>query len=186
LAAFVLAFSGAMPAQELSLSVGAGGFFPSAGDYREIYGSGLSVAGDVWLKFKGRFGFAAGFAVFSDKGMAVRSGAGTAEYPLSFRRTAIPVVVFYQLDAGSVTLKFGAGAGIHGYKETWQTVDLSFKGHKVSPRFVMSASLAILERISLFCSAGYDPIRARTDSTLGTMVNIGGLQLLGGLAFRIF
>lgn len=186
LAALGLALAVASPAQELSISVGAGGLFPSSGEYREIYGPGASFAGDAWLKLKGRFGFATGYERLSDKGMAVRSGAGTATYPLGFRRTSIPVVVFYQIPAGPVALRFGAGAGIHSYTETWQTVDLSYKGHKISPRFVMTASLALFDRISLFCSAGYDPIRAGADPGLATTVNIGGVQLLGGLAFRVF
>lgn len=185
-AAFVVALAAAAPAQELSLSVGAGGLFPSAGHYREIYGSGLSVGAELWLKLKRHFGFAAGFGLLSDKGMAVRYGAGTAEYPLSFRRTSVPVVAFYQLPAGPVILRFGAGAGFHSYKETWQTVDLSYKGHKISPRIVMTASLDLIARISVFCSASYDSIRAGADSALGTTVNIGGFQLLGGVSFRIF
>ncbi|MGB8957869.1 MAG: hypothetical protein WCC00_02535 [Candidatus Aminicenantales bacterium] len=186
LAALVLTLSVAMPAQELSLSVGAGGLFPPSGDYRDIYGSGLSIGADVWLKLKGHFGCAAGFGLLSDRGMAVLSGPGTAEYPLSFRRTSIPVVVFYQVYAGPLALRFGAGAGFHSYRETWRTVDLRYDGHRISPRIVMTASLALIGRISIFCSAGYDSIRAGADSALGTTVNIGGLQLLGGLGFRIF
>jgi hypothetical protein len=185
-AALVLALAAAAPAQELSLSAGAGGFFPSAGDYRQIYGSGLSIGGDLWLKLRGPFGFAAGFGLLSDKGTAVPLGLGTAEYPLIFRRTSIPVVVFYQLEAGPVALRLGAGAGIHSYKETWQTVDLSYEGHKISPRIVMTATLAVIDRISVFGSASYDSIRAGADSALGTTVKIGGFQLLGGLAFKIF
>jgi hypothetical protein len=138
------------------------------------------------LKLKDHLGFAAGFGLLSDKGMAILAGSGNAEYPLSFRRVSVPIVVFYQLPAGPVTLRFGAGAGIHSYKETWQTVDLSYKGHTISPRLVMTASLALMNRISLFCSASYDSIRAGADSALGTTVQIGGFQLLGGLAFRIF
>ena len=184
-ATFVLALAATAPAQELSLSVGAGGLFPSGGHYREIYGSGLSIGGDLWLKLRGPFGFAAGFGLLSDKGTALHE-SGTAEYPLSFRRTSVPVVVFYQLPAGPVTMRFGAGAGIHSYKETWQTVDLSYEGHKISPRIVMTATLALIGRISVFGSASYDSIRTGADSALGTRVKIGGFQLLGGLAFKIF
>lgn len=178
-------------AQELSLSVGAGGLFPKEGKYREIYGSGLSFGGDVWFKLKGRLGFAAGFGSVSDKGTALQDGFGTAVYPLSFQRTSVPVIAFYQLDAGPVVVRFGAGAGFHSYKETWTTVaqdgvNLHYDGRKISSRFVMTASLALISRISLFCSASYDTIRAGAGSALATTVDIGGLQLLGGLAFRIF
>ncbi len=195
LAASVLALAVFARAQEVSLSVGAGGLFPSSGDYREIYGSGLSLGGDVWLKLRGRFGFAAGFGFLSDKGLALVTGQGHAEYPLSFRRTSVPLVVFYEFGSGPARVKLGAGAGFHSFKETWETVEwldplmrpsLSYRGHEIAPRIVMTATLALIGRISVFGSASYDAIRAGADSALGTTVKIGGFQLLGGLAFRIF
>lgn len=195
LAAVILALAAAAPAQELSLSFGAGGLFPPTGDYREIYGSGLSFGGDVWLKFKGHFGFAAGFGFLSDKGLALVTGQGNVEYPLSFRRMSFPLVGFYEFGAGAVEVRLGAGAGLHSFEETWETVEwldelmrpnLSYRGHAISPRLVMTVSFPILDRLSFHCSASYDPVSAGSDSALGTTVKIGGLQLLGGLAFRIF
>ncbi len=195
LAALMLALAAAAPAQELSLSVGAGGLFPSAGDYREIYGSGLSFGADIWLKFKGHFGFAAGFGFLSDKGLALVTGQGNAAYPLSFRRRSVPLVAFYEFGAGAAEIRLGAGAGIHSFNETWETVewldelmrpDLSYRGHEISPRIIMTVSFPILDKLSFHCSASYDSIRAGADSALGTTVKIGGFQLLGGLAFRIF
>lgn len=176
----------AAPAQELSLSAGAGGFFSSDQAYRRIYGSGPSFAGDLWLKFKGPIGFAAGFGRLSDKGVAVPGDGGTGTYPLEFRRTSIPLVVFYQLNAGPAAIRLGAGVGIHRYRETWQTVDLDFEGNKVAPRFVLAASVNVIDRISLFCSAGYESIPTGEGSALAVNVNVGGFQLLGGLEFRIF
>ena len=61
LTAFVPVLAVSAPAQGLSFSAGAGGLFPPAGQYREIYGPGLSLGGDIWLTLKGHFGFAAGF-----------------------------------------------------------------------------------------------------------------------------
>ncbi|HMA54118.1 MAG TPA: hypothetical protein VKT17_06625 [Acidobacteriota bacterium] len=186
LTAFVPVLAASAPAQGLSFSAGAGRLFPSAGQYREIYGPGLSLGGDLWLTLKSHFGFAAGFGLLTDKGTAVRVGADTAEYPLSFRRTSFPVVVFYELDAGPAVFRLGTGAGIHSYRETWRTVALSYAGHRISPRIVMTASLGIIDRISVFFQASYDSIRAGADSALGQTVPLGGYQLLGGLAFRIF
>jgi len=187
LALFVLGLAAAAPAQELSVSFGAGGFFPSEGAYREIYGSSLSFAGDIWLKLKGPFGFAAGFGRISDKGVAMPwIGDGTETYPVEFRRTSIPLLIFFQLDAGPVAIRLGAGAGVHSYRETWQTVDLDFKGHKTSPRIVLAVSAALLKRGSLFCSANYESIGTGAGSPLAESIDLGGFQVLGGLAFRIF
>jgi len=185
-ALFVLILAPAALAQELSLSFGAGGFFPAGEAYRRIYGSGLSIAGDIWLKLEGPVGFAAGFGRLSDKGVAVALKGGEEMYPVEFRRTTIPLTVFYQLDAGPVAIRLGAGAGIHQYRETWQTVDFDFKGRKIAPRFVLTFSVAPVERISVFGQASYESVSTGEGSALSINVNVGGFQIAGGLAFRIF
>lgn len=188
LAAVLLALipAAAAPAQELSVSFGAGGFFPSGSAYREIYGSGPAIAGDVWLKLKGPVGLAAGFGGLSDKGLAVPTSGGTEAYPLEFRRTSIPIVAFYQIDAGPAAIRLGAGVGFHSYKETWTTAGLDYRGHKAAPRFVLAVSVKVIERVSLFCSATSEAIRTGEGTSLDVNVNLGGLQVLGGLAIRIF
>lgn len=186
LALFVVGLAAAAPAQELSVSFGAGGFFPSDGAYREIYGSSLSFAGDLWLKLKGPVGFAAGFGRISDKGVAEPMDGGTETYAVEFRRTSIPFLVFYQIDAGPVAIRLGAGAGLHSYRETWQTVDLDFRGHKTSPRIVLAVSAAVLNRVSLFCSGSFESIRTGESSFPDASINLGGFQVLGGLEFRVF
>lgn len=183
---FVLGLIAAAPAQELSLSFGAGGFFPSDDNYRLIYGSSLSFAGDICLKLKGPVGFATGFGRMSDKGVAVPGSYGTETYPVEFRRTSIPLIVFYQFDVGRLAIRLGTGAGIHSYRETWQTVDLDFEGHKVSPRYVLNVSAELFKKISVFCSGTYESIRTGAGSDLARNIELGGFQLLGGLAFRIF
>jgi hypothetical protein len=186
LAFLVLGLAAAAPGQELSLSFGAGGFFPSDENYRQIYGSSLSLAGDVWLKLKGPIGFAAGFGRVTDTGVAAPSDGGTETYPLEFRRMSVPIIVFYQFDAGPVAIRIGAGAGFHSYRETWQTVDLDFRGHKTSPRIVLAVSAAVLKRVSLFFSGSFESIRTGESSLPDASINLGGFQMLGGLEFRVF
>lgn len=182
----VLGLAAAARAQELSVSLAAGSFRASEEAYREIYGPSVPFSADLWLKLKGHFGLGAGFARLSDEGRAVPIGEDGAEYPVKFRRTSIPVVVFYQLDIKAVDIRLGAGLCAHRYEETWKTVDLGFKGNKVSPRFFVAATVAPLSRFSLFGSATYDTIPTGAGSPLVNEVNLGGLQLLGGVAIRIF
>ncbi len=182
----VLGMAAAARAQELSVSLAAGSFRASEGAYREIYGPSLPFSADVWLRLKGHVGLGAGFARLSDQGKAVPMGEVAAEYPVKFLRTSIPVVVFYQLDLKVVDVRLGAGLCVHRYKETWETIDLGFEGNKVSPRFFVAATAALLGRLSLFGSATYDTIPTGAGSPLVDKVNLGGLQLLGGVAFRIF
>jgi len=182
----VLGMAAAARSQELSVSLAAGSFRASEEAYREIYGSSLPFSADVWLTLKGHFGLSAGFGRLSDEGRAVPIGGDGAEYPIKFRRTSMPVVVFYQLDLSAVDIRFGAGLCAHRYEETWETVDLGFKGNKVSPRIFVAARVALLGRLSLFGSATYDTIPTGAGSPLVNKVNLGGLQFLGGMAFRIF
>jgi hypothetical protein len=182
----VLGLAAAGRAQELSISLAAGSFRASEEAYRGIYGSSVPFSVDVWLKLKGPFGLGAGFATLGDKGKAVPMGEGGAEYPVKLRRTSIPVVVFYQLGLKAVDIRLGAGLGAHRYEETWETVDLGFKGSKVSPRFFAAASVDLLGRLSLFGSAIYDTVPTGAGSPLVGKVNLGGVQILGGILFRIF
>ncbi|HDT13596.1 MAG TPA: hypothetical protein ENO03_04490 [Candidatus Aminicenantes bacterium] len=174
------------PAQELTVAAGAGGFFPSHREYRLVYGLGQVWTGEVWFKLKGPVGLAAGFERLSDKGAAVPLDGGDEVYPLEFRRTSVPLVVFYQIEAGPAAFRLGAGLGVHSYRETWRTVDLDFEGRKVSPRLVLAVFVAPVERLSLFCRASAGSIRTGEGSFLAPNIDIGGFQVVGGLAFRIF
>jgi hypothetical protein len=182
----VLGLAAAARSQELSVSLAAGSFRASEEAYRVIYGHSVPFSADLWLKLKGHFGLGSGFARLSDDGRAVPIGEDGGEYPLKFSRTSIPVVVFYQLDLKAVDIRFGAGLCAHRYEESWETVDLGFKGNKVSPRFFAAATVALLGRLSLFGSATYDTIPTGAGSPLVDEVNLGGVQVFGGISFRIF
>ncbi len=182
----VLGLAAAARAQELSVSLAAGYFRASEEAYRGIYGPSLPFSADIWLKLRGPFGLGAGVATLGDKGKAVPMGEDGAEYPIKFRRASIPVVVFFQFDLKVVDIRLGAGMCAHRYEEKWATVDLGFKGNKVSPRFFATASAAMIGRLSFFGSATYDTIPTGAGSPLVNEVNLGGVQILGGISFRIF
>jgi hypothetical protein len=173
-------------AQEAGVAVKAGGFFASEAAYREIYGPGVPVAVEIWLKAKGPWGVAAGFSWIEDDGRAVAMEGGEAEYPLAFRRTTIPVVAFYELDLRSVRIRIGAGLGIHRYEEVWLTSDLEFRGDTVSPRFMVSASTRLVGRLSLVGTLVYEKIPTGAGSVLAGDVDLGGFQALGGLSYCLF
>ncbi len=180
-ALFVLGAS-LLPAQELTISAGAGRLFP-ADDYRAFYGRATVFAGDVWLKLKGRMGVASGLVILSDKGTAF---GGPEDYLLSFRRASIPLVAFYELRLRPVSLRIGAGGAYHLIRETWRGVDLSYRGHAISPRVVLALSVPVAGRLSVFAAAAYDPIHAGAEGPLVESEHIGGFQVTGGLLFRLF
>jgi len=186
LAALLLALAVAGPAQEISVSLAAGRFFASKPAYREIYGQGTVLAGDVWLKLRGPIGFAAGFGRVADSGLAVPLSGGDEAYPLDIRRTTVPLLVFYEAALAGIDVRIGAGVGIHSYKEVWPTEGISFEGDKVSARWALTASIPLLDRLSLLVLASYESISTGAGSPLDANVNLGGFQLLGGLSFRLF
>ena len=187
LAAFVLGLAVVAPAQELSVSAAAGSVFPLGEAYRTISGSSFVASGDVWLKLKGPFGLATGFTLLSDDGLAM---GPTDQFPVRFRRRTIPLVVFYQFDVGPVDIRLGAGAGFHHFRETWQTADLDYSGNKTSPRALLAVSVEVVKRLSLFSSVTYDTVREERSvgglDSLTYQVNLDGVQVVGGLSFRIF
>ena len=186
LALAVLGLAAAATAQHLTVSLAAGGFSPSDATYRQIYGNGTVIAGEAWLAFEKHFGLAVGYGRLSDDGLAVPVSGGEASFPLSFTRTTVPLLVFYELGSKAVTVRLGAGAGFHSYRESWQTVDLEFSDSKVGPRLVLAVSAAIFGRLSLYASATYDSIPTVEGAALATNIDLGGFQVLGGLAYRIF
>lgn len=182
----VLGLAAAATAQHLTVSVGAAGFFPSDAAYRRIYGRGLAVAGDAWLAFERHFGLAVGFGRLSDDGLAVSGPGGDGTYPLSIRRTTVPLLVFYQLGTKAVTLRLGAGAGFHSFRESWDTVDLAYSDRKVGARLALSVSAAVLGRFSVCASVTYDTIPTGAGAALASHIELGGFQAFGGLAVRVF
>lgn len=186
LAALLLGLAPAAPGQELSVSFGAGGSFPSSSANRRIYGSGPSVAADISLRLRGHLGLSLGYGRLADSGSAVPAGEGQDVFPLKIRRTSIPVLLFYELDAGPATFRLGAGFGFHSFSETWQTVDFEFRGHKVAPRLALAVGVKILGPVSLMGSACYESIPTGAGSALDPNVDLGGFQIFGGLAFKIF
>jgi hypothetical protein len=177
-----LAASGA--AQDVGLHVAAGAFLASESVYREIYGGGVSFLAEIWLKTKGPFGVSTGFAGLKDSGLAVAQGGGDEEYRLAFRRTTIPAIAFYELDLKAVQLRFGAGVGIHSYRERWREKDFVFDGRKVSPRFVFQAWTRLAGRLSFVGTFVYEGVSTGAGSVLASNVDLGGYQFIAGLSYR--
>ena len=188
-AALALALLGSFrpaPAQELSLSVSAGGFLATNDVVREIYRPGTPWAAEAWLKFRGPLGLSAGFGRISQTGTALPLGEGGPEYPLKLVRTFVPITVFYQFEITTVELRLGGGVCFHSYREDWRTVDLAYEGRKAGPRVYAAAAWRVAPRISVFGSAAYDSIPTGAGSLVAADVNLGGFQFLGGLSIRIF
>jgi hypothetical protein len=184
--ALVLGLAAGCLAQEASLSFSAGGFFAGEKAYRDIYGVGVPITAELWIKAKGPIGLAAGYSWLNGSGHAVPLEDGDADYPVEFRRWTIPLVAFYQIDLKAIRIRAGAGIGIHRYEEVWPTSSPVFEGRKVSPRIMASVSMKLIGKLSLTGTLIYETIPTGAGSLLTNEINLGGFQVLGGLSYRIF
>jgi hypothetical protein len=184
--ALILGLAASGAAQEAGLHVASGAFLANDAVCREIYGATMPLMAEIWLKTKGPFGVSSGLTWLADDGLAIAQGGGSEEYPLKLRRTTIPVIAFYQLDLKAVHLRFGAGLGIHKYRELWTTEDIVYEGSKVSPRFVFQAWKRLAGRLSFVGTFVYEGVSTGAGSVLASSVDLGGYQLLGGLSYRLF
>jgi hypothetical protein len=173
-------------AQEAGLHLAAGAFLAKESVYRDIYGATVPLMAEVWLKTKGPFGVSTGFALLRDRGLALAQGGGAAEYPVEVRRTTVPVIAFYEIELKAVRLRFGAGIGVHRYREIWTTEDLVYEGSKVSPRFEFQAWKRLAGRLSIVGTFVYEGVATGAGSVLSRDVDLGGYQLLGGLSYRFY
>ncbi|MHB8093792.1 MAG: hypothetical protein ACYDH0_02515 [Candidatus Aminicenantales bacterium] len=182
----VLGLAATAQARELSVSFSSGSFFARQSGYRRIYGSSIPVSLEAGFKLKWGIGISAGLVSIRDRGSAISLDGGEEEYGLKFRRLSIPVSAFYALESGKFEVRFGAGASFNSYAEDWESVDLGFEGNKVSPRFFASVGYAVLPRWSLVGSVVYESIPTGAGSLLGENINLGGFEILAGIAYRIF
>lgn len=182
---FFLCLTATAQAQKLSFSLATGIFTAGQETYREIYGPGLPVSFEGWYDFKGGFGLSTGVTWLRDGGSAVAVSGDGEEYPLRFERITLPLTFFFVPRIKGIVLRLGAGLAYHSYREKWQTVDLGFQGTRFGPRLCAALEVPVLGRLSLFGSLVHESIATGVEPPLGKLVNLGGLQVLGGIAFRV-
>lgn len=184
--ALLLGLTAPALAAELTLSVSAGVFLPQQPFYRQIYGSSIPLSFEAGWEFKGGFGLSAGLTALRDDGRAVAVSGEGEEYPLRFERLSVPLTIFYSPKVRGAFIRFAAGAAYHSYRERWLTVDLGFEGRTIGPRLGLTAGFPVLGRLSLFGSLTYEPLAAKTTSPQEEKVELGGILVLVGAAFRVF
>ncbi|MFO7732989.1 MAG: hypothetical protein R6X21_04990 [Candidatus Aminicenantes bacterium] len=181
----ILALAASARAQGLSFSLSAGVFAAGQETYRELYGPGLPVAFEGWLNFRGAFGLSAGVTWLRDDGSAVAVSGEGEDYPLRFERLTFPLTFFFVPRLKGLALRLGAGLAFHSYREDWQTEDLGFEGTCLGPRVFAVVEVPVAGRLSLSGSLAYESIPTGVEYPRGERINLGGLQILGGVAFRV-
>ncbi|HUU37673.1 MAG TPA: hypothetical protein VMW46_05655 [Candidatus Desulfaltia sp.] len=172
--------------QVVSFSLSSGLFFPKEEIYRDIYGQSMPLVLEVRIGISRYFGLAAGIEYLSDKGPAMNVNQGDTEFPLRFRMISYPVSGYFLYPLGKISLSIGAGISFHSYKEEWEDLDLDHEGNKAKPFMSGGIEYQIAPRLAVRLFLRYESIVTERGTYLPREINLGGLSLLGGLAFRVF
>lgn len=186
LGVLVLGLCAAAHPQTLSLGVSAGGHFPRKGLYRDIYGAGLPVEGEVRLTLFRNFGLAAGLGYLRQAGEAVNVNAGPDNYTVRFRMVSFPVSGYILFPLDRLTLLGGAGLSFHSYEEEWQDAALGSEGSATKPFVYAGLEVGIGPRLGARLTVRYETITAGKSPFLADEIDLGGLTLLLGLSVRLF
>ena len=171
--------------QMVSLSVSSGLFLPKEELYRDIYGRGIPVAGEVRFAIQRTFGLAAGFEYLSATGTALNVNQGDVDFPVRLTLTSYPVSFYFIYPLGKLAFWASAGISFHSYKEEWEDLDLVHEGKKTKPFLSSGIEYKIVPRLSLRLFLRYQSIVAERGPYIRREVDLGGLSVLGGLSLRI-
>lgn len=172
--------------QSLSLGLAAGGFFPREQTYRDVYGSSFPLEFEVRFGLIKNLGLAAGVSYINDSGQALNIGQGQDSYAVRFKMVSIPLSAYLLFPLNGLSLFGGAGASVHSYEETWQTVSISNTGNTTKPFIYAGVEFRVLSRVSARLTLRYENIDAGENPALAREINLGGLTLLAGVSVRIF
>lgn len=186
LVAAVLLLSLASPAQNVSLSISSGLYFPQEEMFRDIYGRGTPLAAEIRVGIKRSFGLAVGIEYLSAEGTALNVNQGELDYPLRFRMISCPLSGYFLVPLGQgISLRGAAGFSYHSYKEEWEGLDLDHRGNRTKPFLSAGLEYQVVPRLAIHLLLRYESIAAERGSYIQREVNLGGLSFLGGLTLRI-
>ncbi len=181
-------FIAAVPlaAQDVSISLSAGMFFPRHQTYRDIYGTGIPASLEVWAGFGKSVGASAGISFLRQGGSALPVVGGDEEYPLAFRRTSFPLLLYFRFGNEALTFRIGAGMAYHSFREDWDTVDADFKGTAWSFLARAQGEVRLIPRLNFVLSVQTERVAPGSDSSpAGGRIDLGGLTAAVGLSLRI-
>ncbi len=173
--------------QTFSIRAGGGIMFPQQASFRHVYGNAYPLVIEAGVRLTRKFGISSGVNWISNNGRAWPLDQGQDEFPVHFKMISVPVSVFYEFPGrlGGVPLGVTLGLGIswHSYKETWETFELSYQDNKLGPLVYAAVDFHLFSRVGFFTSVRWESVPTGQESLLGGKINLGGIQLLAGVAF---
>ena len=175
LISLVLFIWGALYAQESSIILETSYFRPSDQAFREVYGSGLQVGGELQVDVLKKTFLWLGASYFSKKGELTFT-----KEEITLRIIPVYLGVGYRFTEERVIPYLSVGMGIHFYREIAPLDTVKYA------RFGYSAQTGVLvelaSKFSLELEVNYSSCTIKSD---GTAINIGGIGVGIGLRYRL-
>ena len=175
LISLVLFILGALYGQESSIILETSYFRPSDQAFREVYGSGLRVGGELQVDVLKKTSLWLGVSYFSNKGELTFT-----KEEVTLRIIPVYLGVCCRFREKKIIPYLGVGMGIHFYREIAPLDTLKYA------RFGYSAQTGVLvelaSKFSLELEVNYSSCTIKSD---GTAINIGGIGVGIGLRYRL-
>lgn len=175
LISLVLFIWGALHAQESSITLEASYFRPSNQAFREVYGSGIQVGGELQVDILKKTYLWLGASYFSNKGALTFT-----KEEITLRIIPVYLGVGYRFTEEKVIPYLSVGMGIHFYREIAPLDTLKYA------RFGYSAKTGVLvelaSKLSMELEVNYSSCTIKPE---GTAINIGGIGGGIGLRYRL-
>jgi hypothetical protein len=162
------------------ISVGLFSFNDS--NFRQIYGSFPVIYFSVDVFPWENFALSAGVNYLFRKGEAAVISGDPEQFPVSFARLTIPLLVKFRLLKNRFQASVGLGLAYSSYRENWSDIELSYQGQSVHFRYELSAGYNLSKRIFFQVTLAGESIPTGVSSPLlnGARANLAGMSILVG------
>jgi hypothetical protein len=107
-------------------------------------------------------------------------------FPIRFRMHSAAFGWAVDLPIRHVTVTAGAGVTCNWYRETLSEANLFTRGTAVGFLAQATAMYPLGRRVSLLGRLGFSSISSGTDPAANRRINLGGIDMVGGLSVRLF
>jgi len=162
-------------------------FSPQQDVYKDLYGSNqFPVNLRLGYMFMKRIMIFTGIRYLNSKGETAATTPSYFDESYTSKLTiiSIPVGINWFLGSGKFVPFIGYGGYYHNYKETWDTLDVSYKGTKFSFFAQAGFQWRLRDRMSLLFQGSYTTLPTGVDTIITNGINLGGMAAGLGLVYR--
>ena len=162
-------------------------FSPQQQVYKDLYGSSsFPINVRIGYMFLKQIMIFSGIRYLSSRGETATSTPSYFEESYTTRLTiiSIPLGINWYLGSGKYIPFVGLGGYYHSYKETWDSLDVEYKGNKFAFFAQAGIQLSLSSRISLFLQGSYTTLPTGVVTTIAYGINLGGVSVGIGVGFR--